>query len=129
MVDQSGWTEWPRTRAVLMESYHLTGMSSYDSQYYLAGLQRYVMAWTSEHAARQVPLWVLDQAAAGEVAYQWTRGRTFRRPCAALSACWTNLVTDRPERILQRWERAQVVAAAKIRSAASPNRRPDLQHG
>ena len=107
-MDHKIWDAFPRTLEGLLQTYEAAGMNPADEGYYLAGLQTYVMTWRSEHTHREVPLYILDQAACNEVFYQHTRGRKFRRNCAALAACWKNLVTDRPERILQRFERHQL---------------------
>jgi hypothetical protein len=112
-MDRKIWTAFPTTLNALLQTYEAQGMSAPDEGYYLAALQTFTMTWRAVHTGKEVPVWILDQAAANEVFYQATRGRQFRRNCAALAACWKNLVTDRPERILTRFDRWQKRESAK----------------
>lgn len=98
-------TKWRQTITALLQTYYAEGLDELDERYALAGLQRYEHAWAERHGARAVSTLALDEAAANEVWYQWSRGRQFRRAIAALSACWTGLVTERPERITDRQAR------------------------
>lgn len=102
-----GWNAWPATFKELSLSYYRRGFPPADQQYALAGLARYAQLWNDQHGHKEIPPMILDEAAAAEVRYHHYRGREFRRPCAALSACWTAIICDRPERIFTRWERMQ----------------------
>lgn len=99
------WASWPETYRTLQQTYYTETFPAADQNYALAGLQRYFTTWQDEHGHRCIPMHILDGAAAHEIWYQHVRGREFRRPCAALSACWISLIVERPERILDRHDR------------------------
>lgn len=103
---QTPWIKWPLTEKALIQTYYLTGFPHSDQEYCLAGLQQFEQAFRCEHEGPEDDQPHLDAAAAHEVRYHALRGRTWRRACAALATCWLNLVMERPERILDRRERA-----------------------
>lgn len=111
--DLDGWKNWPETQKALSQTYYQKGLAPMDSAYALAGLQRYLQTWHATHQQHEIPQWILDQAAASEVFYHWTRARHFGRPVAALSACWTSLVIERPERVIDRKTRADKAFAGR----------------
>lgn len=115
MQDVTGWKEWPDTFKALSTSYYATGFPQADQQYAIAGLTRFRLAWIEEHGFRNIPQAYLDQAAAHEVNYHAYRGRLFKRPCAALSTCWTAIVCERPERVIDRHGRAIETARRKAK--------------
>lgn len=103
---RADWALWPATEKALSTTYYLAHFPEADQQYALAGLQMMFQTFDAEHAGKNVALEHLDHAAAHEVRYHALRGRVWRRPCSALATCWVNLVLERPERILDRHERA-----------------------
>lgn len=99
-------TEWPRTFAALISSYYpeaswgtTSPAGQNDCGYAIQGLANYERAAMALHGHKDLSHHALDMAAAKEVSYHWAKGTRFRRPCAALSACWLKLVTERPERL------------------------------
>lgn len=102
----SPWSKWPLTEKALCQTYYLGSFCHADQEYCLAGLLQYSQAFAAEHEGPGDDQAHLDAAAAHEVRYHALRGRTWRRPAAALTTCWLNLVLERPERILDRRERA-----------------------
>lgn len=97
---------WPRTFAALQMTYYpgdawtqTTEKGQNDAGYVLQGLARAASAAIHHHGHKGVSKESFDYAAANEVFYQHGRGSLFRRPCAALSACWQALVTERPEKL------------------------------
>jgi hypothetical protein len=97
---------WPATTRALDQTYR--GQSDWqrtthegrnDDGYILAALSKYSRVYQDLHQHRQTPRLVLDEAAAGEVWYQWSHRRTFRRAAAGLAACICALPSERPERI------------------------------
>lgn len=99
-------TEWPRVFAALCQTYYesspwgiTTTSGQNDAGYVLQGLDRYERAAMELHGHKGLTRQSLDLAAARETYYHSARGSTFRRPCAALSACWAALVTERPEKL------------------------------
>lgn len=119
-----GWNAWPATLKELTLSYYNTGFPAADAGYALAGLARYAELWQEQHGHRGIPQCILDEAAAAEVRYHHYRGREFRRPCAALSACWTAIICDRPERIFQRWERLLASQARQAKRQQPKEKEP-----
>jgi len=98
--------EWPKTCAQLECSYWLgcdAGVSRdhkyNDAGYVLWGLRRMAAAVGATHGAHDYTRVEIDDAAAFETRYHWERGSKFRRPAAALTACWAALVVERPERL------------------------------
>lgn len=109
------WRKWPETQKALLDTYYRTAFSPADQAYALAGLQRVGEMWEDLHGQKNVPHQFLDAACAHEVWYHHYRAREFRRPCAALSACWSAIISERPERVFDRWTRAQLKADRKTR--------------
>jgi hypothetical protein len=105
------WRGWPAVQKALSQTYCREEFSQDEQRYALACCARFAFEWNLRHEARGIPLVILDEAAANEVWYHWLRSTQFRRPCAALGMCWLNLVTERPERILDRYARAMKKAA------------------
>lgn len=120
-LTSDAWQKWPRTFEACIQTYFKaekfgrTGEVPADGNYMLAGLLRMWQTWQSLHGHHQVHDSHLDAAAAHEILYQHNRKRSFNRPAAALSACLTALVVERPERILDRHHRAMAKHAGKTR--------------
>jgi len=104
------WQRWPETFKALRATYYVSTFAQADQSYCLAGLQTVKTMWDQEHGQKQIAQEFLDQACAHEVHYHASRGRTFRRASAALSTCWRGIVTERPERVTDRAERAKTRA-------------------
>ena len=100
------WSNWPATHQALSTTYYLAWFPEADQLYALAGLQMMADTFAQEHGGKEVAQEHIDAAAAHEVRYHALRARQWRRPCAALATCWLNIVLERPERILDRHERA-----------------------
>lgn len=92
------WARWPRTHAALLDTYFK--VRAMPERYLLAGLQRMYETACAVHGRERIDYRRLDAAAAAECYYHDVRGRVFGNPEAALSTCWRNLVTERPEKIL-----------------------------
>jgi len=117
------WTGWEQTRAALSQTYYAQGFPPSEQQYALAALVRFATTWQDIHGVGRVPLVCLDAAAANEVWYHHMRAREFRRPCAALGACWCAIVSERPERVFDRharMQRQQIAAAKKREQTTTP---------
>jgi hypothetical protein len=99
---------WPVTHGKLLE----VGWLGYEGGYYVAGLENMERLWADRHGHRPVPRQALDAAAAAEIGFHVSRGRTFRRPCAAMWKCWAMLVDERPERVLG--QVCEVAVAANV---------------
>lgn len=104
-LPKSNWAMWKETWKAFQQSYYPNGMDTADQHYALASLQRYALYWAENHGQRNTPQTILDEAAANEVFYHWYRARQFRRPVAALAVCFTAMVSERPERIIDRQAR------------------------
>lgn len=111
-VRPPSWSAWPETHQACMETYFSRTLFGHPGEvpangnYMLAGLLRYATTWHALHGHRQVSQGTLDRCAAHEVRYLWNRNYKPGRVAAALSACLGNLVTQRPERIIERHERS-----------------------
>jgi len=99
---------WGQTVSALRDTYYRAGVADatglnlgQDGPYLLAGLSHMRQLWERDNAHRHTPQAVLDSVAASEVRYLYRRGKSFRRPAAALWTCWGNLVLERPERVLE----------------------------
>ena len=117
------WDRWRETYQALRETYfteatfgHL-GEVPANGNYMLAGLLRYEQRWNALHGHRGVSQSTLDSSAAHEIRFLFNRSYRPTRVAAALSACIGNLVTERPERILERHDR-RMKAAEKKRAQA-----------
>lgn len=100
--------EWPRTTQALESTYYQNPTwactrngTQNDGGYCLWALRRYAAAAQALLPGAKFARAELDMAAGREVMYQWTKGRKFRCPAAALAACWYNLVAERPIRLDQ----------------------------
>lgn len=98
--------EWPRTFQALSSTYYAAAAwgvtranGENDAGYLIQGLARFERAAMDLHRHKGINRHTLDVAAAREVLYQAARKAQFRRPCAALSACFASLVIERPERL------------------------------
>ena len=107
---------WPATTATLEATYFqrptwaITDELGHNAAgYVLWGLTNFNSRTTRIYPHHHYKIAELDQAAAREVAYQWMHGRHFTRPEAALTTCWLNLVTERPEKLAQ----ARVILRAR----------------
>lgn len=109
------WARWRATYAALSDTYYADSFSQADQAYALEGLLQYEATWQREHGHKCIEQRWLDEAAAHEVRYHATRGRIFRRACAALSTCWRAIAVERPERVIDRSDRA--IAYAKKKAA------------
>jgi hypothetical protein len=76
-----------------------------DAGYLLWGLRRFESRARETQPTGYPSHTTLDQAAAREIAWQYTRNPPWRRPVAALASCLYNLVTERPHRLCPRKER------------------------
>lgn len=93
------WRNWTRTKRALERTYFAD--RTLPSAYLLCGLQEMYERCGDIIASKGIGFDSIDRAAANEVWYHHTRGRTFRRPEAALYACWQKLVQERPEKLLE----------------------------
>jgi hypothetical protein len=109
------WKEWGMTYRALTETYYKGRFAAADSAYCLAGLQQFQTAWMMDHGHKDIAQEFLDAACAHEVRYHASRGRIFRRPCAALSTCWRAIVNERPERVTDRAARKTEYARRKAK--------------
>jgi hypothetical protein len=121
--------EWPRTCKELECTFWLgadAGVSRdhkfNDCGYVLWGLRRMEAAVSSQHGAHEYTRAEVDRAAAGEVRYHWTKGTQFRRPAAALTACWAALVRERPEKL----EAGRKAQGGGVKRSGSAGRLGDL---
>ena len=121
------WANWTATHQALSTTYYLAHFPEADQLYALAALQMMWDTFQAEHAGKEVAQEHVDAAAAHEVRYHALRARTWRRPCAALATCWLNLVLERPERILDRHERASKRLKTFTRSRASKPMEEELE--
>lgn len=113
------WRKWPQTFRALTECYYVDRFPSADQAYSLEGLSQFQRSWQIEHGHREIAHEHLDQATAHEVRFHANRGRLFRRPCAALSTCWRAIISERPERVLDRAARAAARPQEKATASKS----------
>ena len=100
--------QWPRTAQQLEATYYPgEDWALSDSQghnhagYMLWALQRMATICNDRHAHKQFTTAELDLAASREVYYQWIHDRRFSHTDAALARCLSNIVIERPEKLLE----------------------------
>jgi hypothetical protein len=118
------FARWPATYVACIRTYFRQetfarpGEVPGHGAYMLACLQRYAEAWHGLHEHRGVAQDTLDRAAAHEIMYIWNRGYKPQRPAAYLGVALTQLVTSRPERVLERHEKKVIIGKS---TAARPS--------
>lgn len=98
-------TEWPLTLAAGAETYWQNRSfalvmpdGTCTAGYLLAACLAMQQLYAEKHVHRPVTTSQMDRAAAREIRYQWSHGRRWRRPEAALYTSLLNLVVERPEK-------------------------------